>query len=64
MVNIDLPSKNNFKEVIKMAVKPVGVIPITQWARSSIKDTYNSFSGTVVERERKTSSNPSSAVNF
>ena len=30
LVNIYLPSKNHFKEVIKMAVKPVGVIPITQ----------------------------------
>ena len=30
LVNIEFPSKNHFKEVIKMAVKPVGVIPITQ----------------------------------
>ena len=30
LVNIELPSKSHFKEVIKMAVKPVGVIPITQ----------------------------------
>lgn len=30
LVNIDLPSKNHFKEVIKMAVKPIGLIPITQ----------------------------------
>ena len=30
LVNIDMPSKNHFKEVIKMAVNPVGVIPITQ----------------------------------
>ena len=29
LVNIELPSKNHFKEVIKLAVKPVGVIPIT-----------------------------------
>ena len=30
LVNIELPSKNHFKEVIKLAVMPVGVIPITQ----------------------------------
>ena len=30
LVNIELPSKNHFKEVIKLAVKPVGVIPINQ----------------------------------
>ena len=30
LMNIELPSKNHFKEVIKMAVKLVGVIPITQ----------------------------------
>lgn len=30
LANIELPSKSYFKEVIKMAVKPVGVIPITQ----------------------------------
>ena len=30
LVNIELPSKNHFKEVIKMEVKLVGVIPITQ----------------------------------
>jgi hypothetical protein len=30
LVNIELPSKNHFKEVIKLAVKLVGVIPITQ----------------------------------
>ena len=29
LVNIELPSKNHFKEVIKLAVKLVGVIPIT-----------------------------------
>ena len=29
LMHIELPSKNQFKEVIKMAVKPVGVIPIT-----------------------------------
>ena len=29
LINIELPSKNNFKEVIKMVVKPIGVIPIT-----------------------------------
>ena len=28
LVNIDLPSRNHFKEVFKLAVKPVGVIPI------------------------------------
>lgn len=28
-VIIELPRKNHFKEVIKLAVKPVGVIPIT-----------------------------------
>ena len=30
LVNIELPSKNHFKEVIKFVVKLVGVIPITQ----------------------------------
>ena len=30
LVNIELPSKGHFKEVIKMEVKPIGVIPITQ----------------------------------
>jgi hypothetical protein len=30
LVNIELPSKNHFKEVIKMEFKPVGVIPITE----------------------------------
>ena len=30
LVNIELPSKIHFKEVIKMVVKPIGVIPITQ----------------------------------
>ena len=30
LVNIELPSKNTIKEVIKMEGKPVGVIPITQ----------------------------------
>ena len=30
LVNMELPSKNHFKEIIKLAVKPVGVIPITQ----------------------------------
>ena len=30
LMNIELRSKNQFKEVIKMARKPVGVIPITQ----------------------------------
>lgn len=30
LVNIELTSKNHFKEVIKLAVKPTGVIPITQ----------------------------------
>ena len=30
LVNIELPSKNHFKEGIKLAVKPVGLIPITQ----------------------------------
>ena len=30
LANIELPSKNHFKEVIKMEVKPVEVIPITQ----------------------------------
>ena len=30
LVNIELPSKNHFKEVIKLAIKPVGVILITQ----------------------------------
>ena len=30
LVNIELPSKNHFKEVIKLEVKPVGVIPITR----------------------------------
>ena len=29
LVNMELPSKNHFKEIIKLAVKPVGVIPIT-----------------------------------
>ena len=30
LVNILLPSKKHFKEVIKLEVKPIGVIPITQ----------------------------------
>ena len=30
LVNIELPSKSHFKEVIKMEVMPVGVIRITQ----------------------------------
>ena len=30
LMNIKLLSKSQFKEVIKMVVKPVGVIPITQ----------------------------------
>ena len=30
LINMELPSKNHFKEVIKMEVKPVGVIPTTQ----------------------------------
>ena len=30
LISIELPSKSHFKEVIKMAVKAVGVIPITQ----------------------------------
>ena len=30
LVNMELPSKNPFKEIIKLAVKSVGVIPITQ----------------------------------
>ena len=30
LVNIELPSKNHFKDVIKLEVKLVGVIPITQ----------------------------------
>ena len=30
LINIELTSKNHFKEVIKMEIKPVGVIPITQ----------------------------------
>ena len=30
LVNIELPSKNHFKEVIKLEFKLVGVIPITQ----------------------------------
>jgi hypothetical protein len=30
LVNIEFPSKNHFREVIKMIVNPVGVIPITQ----------------------------------
>ena len=29
LVNMELPSKNHFKESIKLVVKPVGVIPIT-----------------------------------
>ena len=29
LMNIELPSKNQFKEVIKIVVKHVGVIPIT-----------------------------------
>ena len=31
LVNIELPSKNNFNEVIKLEVKPIEVILITQW---------------------------------
>ena len=30
LVNIELPCKNHCKEIIKLAVKPVEVIPITQ----------------------------------
>ena len=30
LVNTEVPSKNHFKEVIKIAVKPVGFIHITQ----------------------------------
>lgn len=30
LVNMELPSKSNFKEIIKLAVKLVEVIPITQ----------------------------------
>ena len=30
LMNIKLPRKNQFKKVIKMIVKPVGVIPITR----------------------------------
>ena len=30
LVNIELLSKSQFQEIIKLAVKPVGVIPITQ----------------------------------
>lgn len=30
LVTIEFPSKNHFKEVIKMVVNPIGVIPITQ----------------------------------
>ena len=37
LMHIELPSKNQFKEVIKMAVKPVGVILITQWASHQLK---------------------------
>ena len=29
LISIEFPSKSHFKEVIKMEVKPVGVIPIT-----------------------------------
>ena len=29
MRDIMLPTKNNFKELIKMAVKPLGLIPLT-----------------------------------
>jgi hypothetical protein len=29
LVNMELPSKSHFKEIIKLAVKPIGVIPIT-----------------------------------
>ena len=64
LVNIELPSKSHFKKVIKVAVKPVGVIPITQWARSSIKDTDISFLGTVAQIKRKTNSDPSSVAYF
>ena len=30
LISIELPSKSDFKEVIKMAFEPVGVIPITK----------------------------------
>ena len=30
LINIELPRKNHFKEVIKLAVKTTRVIPITQ----------------------------------
>ena len=30
LVNMELPSKNHFKDIIKLVVKPVRVIPITQ----------------------------------
>ena len=30
LMNIELPSISQFKEVIKMAIKPIGVIPINQ----------------------------------
>ena len=30
LMNIEFPRKNKFKEVIKMEVKPIGFIPITE----------------------------------
>ena len=43
-LNMELPSKNNFKEIIKFAVKPIRVIPITQSVQSARKDICGSFS--------------------
>ena len=64
LVNIELPSKSHFKEVIKMEVKIVGIIPIIQWIVIKSKTHILVFKDSCTNRRGRPAPDPSSSIDF